>query len=207
MHLAEYLATIVILIAIPGPDVLVVLRSALLHGRGFAMAAMLGAVSGTALHTMAASLGLSALIVASPQAFEIFRVVGVVYLAIIGLQALRRAFIGEAVTGTEVSDVTTAPQRSGAFWRGLFTDVSNPKMLLIFVTLLPQFLSTPQNAPVQLFLLGVLFWGVASTWLITIALGASRLRPLLSRRLPQRILNTAAGVVFLSFGARLALES
>jgi threonine/homoserine/homoserine lactone efflux protein len=146
------LATFVIAIT-PGPDMTLFVGRALSQGRAAGMACMLGAMSGVLVHTCLVALGLSALIVASPKAFLVLKAVGAAYLIWLALNAIRKgsAFSPEAKEGARHSLFRN--------WAtGLGINLLNPKIILFFMTFLPQFVSPADpHAPAKLFILGLLF--------------------------------------------------
>ncbi|WP_048647302.1 LysE family translocator [Nitratireductor soli] len=146
------LATFVIAIT-PGPDMTLFVGRALSQGRAAGFACMFGAMTGILIHTALVALGLSALIVASPQAFLVLKVFGAGYLIWLAFQAIRR---GSAFS----------PEKQGSTRRSLFKNwatglginLMNPKIILFFMTFLPQFVSASDpHAPGKLFFLGMLF--------------------------------------------------
>ena len=146
------IATFIIAIT-PGPDMTLFVGRALSEGRAAGFACMFGAMTGIIIHTALVALGLSALIVASPQAFLVLKICGASYLVWLAWQALRHgsAFSPEKKAG---------PGRSlfENWATGLGINLLNPKIILFFMTFLPQFVSASDpNAPGKLFFLGLLF--------------------------------------------------
>lgn len=145
-------ATFIIAIT-PGPDMTLFVGRALSEGRAAGFACMFGAMSGILVHTSMVALGLSALIVASPEAFLVLKIAGAGYLVWLAWQALRHgsAFSPEKRAGTGHSLF--------ANWAtGLGINLLNPKIILFFMTFLPQFVSVNDpHAPGKLFFLGLLF--------------------------------------------------
>jgi len=146
-------ATFIIAIT-PGPDMTLFVGRALSQGRSAGFACMMGAMTGILVHTSMVALGLSALIVASPQAFLALKLFGAGYLVWLAWQALRRgsAFSPEKQAGKG--------QRSllQNWATGLGINLMNPKVILFFMTFLPQFVSASDpHAPQKLFFLGLLF--------------------------------------------------
>lgn len=145
-------ATFIIAIT-PGPDMTLFVGRALSEGRAAGFACMLGAMTGVLVHTTMVALGLSALIVASPQAFLVLKLFGAGYLVWLAWQAIRHgsAFSPEKQAG-----------KSRSLWQnwatGLGINLMNPKVILFFMTFLPQFVSASDpHAPGKLFFLGLLF--------------------------------------------------
>jgi threonine/homoserine/homoserine lactone efflux protein len=145
-------ATFIIAIT-PGPDMTLFVGRALSEGRAAGFACMFGAMTGVIIHTALVALGLSALIVASPQAFLVLKIFGAGYLVWLAYQAIRNgsAFSPEKKAGSGRSLFQN--------WvTGLGINLLNPKIILFFMTFLPQFVSASDpNAPAQLLFLGLLF--------------------------------------------------
>jgi threonine/homoserine/homoserine lactone efflux protein len=145
-------ATFIIAIT-PGPDMTLFVGRALSEGRTAGFACMFGAMTGVIIHTALVALGLSALIVASPQAFLVLKIFGAGYLMWLAYQAIRNgsAFSPERKAGTG----RTLFQNWAT---GLGINLMNPKVILFFMTFLPQFVSASDpNAPAKLLFLGLLF--------------------------------------------------
>lgn len=145
-------ATFIIAIT-PGPDMTLFVGRALSEGRAAGFACMLGAMTGVLVHTTMVALGLSALIVASPQAFLALKLFGAGYLLWLAYQAIRHgsAFSPENRAG-----------KGHSLWQnwatGMGINLMNPKVILFFMTFLPQFVSASDpHAPQKLFFLGLLF--------------------------------------------------
>ncbi|MCT7377784.1 LysE family translocator [Chelativorans salis] len=166
-------ATFVIAIT-PGPDMTLFVGRALSQGRAAGFACMFGAMTGILVHTLLVALGLSALIVASPQAFLALKIFGAGYLVWLAWQAIRR--------GSAFSPETKAGAGRSLFknWAtGLGINLLNPKIILFFMTFLPQFVSSSDpHASSKLLFLGLLFIPLAlpiTTPMVLAADGFSKL--------------------------------
>jgi threonine/homoserine/homoserine lactone efflux protein len=189
--LAFSLASLVLFIT-PGPDMSFYLAKTLQGGRPAGVAAMLGALSGCFAHTIAAALGLSALIAASATAFGALKVLGALYLLWMAFEAIRH---GSALTLKE--DGGSAPSLGRTFLLGLGINLTNPKVVLFFLTFLPQFIEAGDSyAPRKLFFLGCWFVLICSPLATLQILIADRFIAALksSPRLMRRIDYTFAGV-------------
>ncbi len=146
------IATFVLAIT-PGPDMTLFVGRALSEGRAAGFACMFGAMTGILIHTALVALGLSALIVASPEAFLVLKVFGAGYLIWLAVQAIRK--------GSAFSLEKRAVRSRSLFrnWAtGLGINLLNPKIILFFMTFLPQFVSANDpHAPGKLFFLGLMF--------------------------------------------------
>lgn len=151
--LIQFAIATVILAITPGPDMTLFVSRTLSQGRATGFASMAGALCGTLIHTTLVVVGISALIVASPMAFFVLKIFGAGYLVFLAWQAITKgsAFSPEKKTGPEISLL-----RSWA--AGLGVNLLNPKIILFFMTFLPQFVSAHDaNAPGKLFFLGSMF--------------------------------------------------
>lgn len=146
------LAASVITVA-PGPDNMMVLSIGMAKGRLPGIAFGLGCALGCLSHTLLAVLGVSALIAASPEAFTVLKVCGGLYLVWLGVNALRSA--GGASVG-KASDDRQSPRK--LFLKGIVANAINPKVILFFLSFLPQFI-VPGHGSVaaQMAWLGIIF--------------------------------------------------
>jgi threonine/homoserine/homoserine lactone efflux protein len=195
MHLLPFLAISAIVVVTPGVDMALVTRNALLRGRAAARATALGVNLGIFIWTLAAALGLAAVIAASATAFMAIKLVGALYLVYLGLRTL----LGSA-------EPSAIPARGSAFRQGLASNLLNPKIAVFFTSLLPQFVDAQHAQPEDLLLLGVLFNCMGVVWLLTYAELAARGRDLLRRPRVKRTLDRLSGVALIALGVRLAAE-
>lgn len=175
--LAFTLAAFVLAIT-PGPDMTLQISRALSSGRTAAFACGFGAFVGIAVHTLLVAFGVSALVVASPTAFLILKFGGAAYLLFLAVQAIR--------TGSSLNvTVTKAVERSLVehFLQGLTVNLINPKVILFFMTFLPQFVAATDPAITgKLIFLGFFMIVVSLPVLAAIVLGAHGLSEWLKRR-------------------------
>ena len=195
MHLLPFLAVSAIVVVTPGVDMALVTKNALLHGRSAARATAIGVNLGIFLWTLAAALGLAAVIAASAVAFTAIKLVGALYLVYLGLRALFGSH-----------EPAIAPAGGSAFRQGLASNLLNPKIAVFFTSLLPQFVDAAHAEPQDLLLLGVLFNCMGVVWLLTYAELAARGRDVLARPRVKRALDRLSGVALVALGFRLALE-
>jgi threonine/homoserine/homoserine lactone efflux protein len=146
--LLAYTVACFVLFITPGPDMSLFLAKTVSGGRRAGMAAMLGAFTGCLVHTMLAALGLSALLAASATAFFVLKVVGGFYLLWLAIDAVRH---GSALNVR--SDALAELSVWRTFLVGVGVNLTNPKVVLFFVTFLPQFVtpSDPYSAQKLLF--------------------------------------------------------
>ena len=202
--LAQFAVATLILAITPGPDMTLFVGRALAEGRSAGFACMAGAMSGIVLHTALVALGLSALIVASPQAFFVLKVAGAGYLIFLAFQAIRHgsAFSPEA-----------KPERQRPFFRnwalGLTINLLNPKIVLFFMTFLPQFVTASDPyAPQKLLFLGLLFIPLSLPVTVPMVLAADSFSSML-KRAPRlmRLTDYLFAGVFSAFAFRILTAS
>jgi threonine/homoserine/homoserine lactone efflux protein len=200
VHALPFLVVSAVVVVTPGVDMALVTKNALLHGRRSAQATAMGINLGILVWTIAAALGLAALIAASAAAFTIVKLAGAAYLIYLGVQALRGSR-GELVDGSPHT-----PRRGSAFRQGLASNLLNPKIAVFFTSLLPQFVDAGQAGPRELLLLGALFNLMGLVWLMSYAALAARGRDLFRRPRVRRAIDRVTAVTLIGLGVRLAFE-
>jgi len=199
-QILAFLATAVVLTATPGPDNLMVLSMGMSRGRRAGMAFGLGCALGCLSHTLLAVIGVSALVAASPFAFTLLKVTGGVYLVWMGVQAWRHA--GAVKLGGQADEATPLRQ---LFVKGLVANAINPKVVLFFLSFLPQFVVASQGqVEGQLGLLGLLFTAQAALLFGLLGYFSGSVGAWLNRRPSAgQWLDRLAGTVFIGLGLRM----
>ncbi len=204
----EFLAFAVVLVVIPGADFAVVTKNTLVGGRRRGRWTALGVSSSNLVQGSAAAAGLSALIVSVQPLFEAIKWAGVAYLAYLGVQALRSARRGEyaPLDDDDAQKTGQKTAQSVAGWRqGFLSNITNPKVLVFYLAVLPQFL-TPGAGLGWLLVLAWSHAVLSLCYLLVLVTGLHSARRLLLRRKVRRTLDATTGAVLLGFGARLATE-
>ena len=189
--------TAVALLLVPGPAVLYVVVQSAEQGRRVGLASVAGIHLGTLVHVAAATVGLSALVVASAVAFSTVKYAGAAYLIYLGVRRL-------LARAEDLELRRTREPLRRAFARGIVVNVLNPKTALFFLAFLPQFVD-PHRGGVwsQVLVLGLLFVGLGLVSDSLYALVAGTVGGLLRRR--RRALRYGSGLVFVGLGAAAAL--
>ena len=199
-----FVGVVAVIVVVPGPDMALVLRNGLAHGRRAAVETALGINAGLLVWAFAAALGIAALLSASAPAFTALKIAGAAYLVVLGLRALVDAW-----RGTPVADATGAtdlPRRPSPFRQGMVTNLLNPKIALVFTTLIPQFVDPDGPAAAQTVLLAAIFIAMGLVWLVSYALVVARVGAVLRLPALRRFLDAVTGVVLTALGVRLALD-
>lgn len=193
--------TVLPLVAIPGPDMMLCIAQGLSRGPSGAWRAVNGITLGYLAHAVLAAIGVAAVVAASPVLFETVRWIGIAYLAWIAFGMLRSAF-------ASASHAPTLPEaRPLSLWRGFLTSFLNPKVLFVYLSIVPQFIDPAGNAAVQAFVLSI-----ANALLAYIVYAAVGLVAARSARIGQqsplrlRIAEGTGGTLLGGVAAKLATE-
>ena len=203
--LVAFAGVAAIIIVLPGPDMALVLRNGVVSGRRAALETALGINAGLLVWALAAALGIAALLNASATAFTALKLAGAAYLVWLGLRALRDAWRG-ASTLPGPAERAQRGRPDSAFRQGLLSNLLNPKIALVFTTLIPQFVEPGDPAVARTVLLAAIFICMGLAWLTSYALLVAQAGRLLRRPVVRRVLNAIVGTALTAFGVRLALE-
>jgi threonine/homoserine/homoserine lactone efflux protein len=210
--LLPFLLVVALLTVTPGPDMVLVLRNGAGGGSTAAWRTGLGCCTGIAAHACAAVLGLSALLAASEAAYTVVKLAGAAYLIWLGASALWRS---RRVPRPEPESVAApaggapaAPRAHvGSYYRqGLLTNLLNPKIALLFLTLLPQFVAAGEPRVATTAKLAVVFLLIAVLWWRLFSLAVGRLGAVMSRPRVRAGLDRVTGLVLVGLGIRVALQ-
>jgi threonine/homoserine/homoserine lactone efflux protein len=202
----SFLVFAVILVLVPGPDFAVVTKNTLAGGRRRGWWSAIGVASSNCVQGAAAAAGISAVIVRSQPVFHAIKWAGVAYLLYLAFQALRSARRGEYAPTNGTGDrEPTAREAIGGWRQGFLSNITNPKVLVFYLAVLPQFLDAHSSVGVLL-LYAFSHATLSLTYLLTLVTFLHRVRRVIERRRVRRSLDTVTGVVLLGFSARLATE-
>jgi threonine/homoserine/homoserine lactone efflux protein len=200
--LAAFALATFLLAITPGPDMTLWMSRTIRDGRVIGMMTLLGTNLGIGIHTLLVAFGVSALVVASPVAFLVLKTGGAGYLLWLAIQALRnRSVLAVKTTGK------TNASMGKAFLNGLWVNLLNPKVIIFFMTFLPQFVSVKDpHVTGKLIFLGVLSIFIALPIAIVVVLGANGLADWLKRK-PQvmRVVDYVFAGVFSVFAVKILL--
>lgn len=201
-HYGAFLVACIALNLTPGLDTFYILARSSGEGRIAGMGAVLGINAGCLVHTMAAIVGLSAILMTWALAFTVLKYVGVAYLCWTGARMLMKRKIAQTAT------VTSGKGFRSAFLQGLLTNVLNPKVALFYLAFLPPFVSLHEpRAQLGLLVLGLSFMGTGLCWSMILAMLGARFQTLVSSKPYVRSwMDRACGTTLLGFGLALAMQ-
>ncbi len=194
-------ATFVLAIT-PGPDMAYFISRTINYGKSHGVAAVFGALSGLFVHTLLAAFGISVLLALAPTAFFTLKIIGALYLFWLAIQALR-------TNGTMAlqGKSNRTPTLKQSYFTGLGINLTNPKIILFFVTFLPQFVSNDDpHASGKLLFLGAEFLIISTPVVLGVVLMAGWLgRVLVQSQKAQQALNWSFAAVFATFAITILM--
>lgn len=188
----------------PGPNNFCALNHGLREGVLAALVGTTGRVAAFAIFLTVSALGLGAMLLASEAAFNLLKWLGAAYLFWLGVQAWRSRDLGGLHSGDAADGATAAPRRwrelmRQEFWLG----ISNPKAMLLFAAIFPQFLDPARPAAMQFVTLGATYLAAEYVSSLVYGLGGRQIRRLVGSPQAARRLNQATGGVFIGAGGAL----
>jgi threonine/homoserine/homoserine lactone efflux protein len=191
----------IILVVIPGPSVLFIVGRALAHGRRAALLSVAGNTTGASIVVVTVALGYGAVAARSVEVFTVLKLAGAAYLVYLGVQTFRhRGDLVAALAGS------AAPAQGRLYWQGVVVGVTNPKVLIFFAAVLPQFVDMGAgNATAQMLVLGLLFALIAATLDSTWGLLAGAVRTWFATSPARlRFVGGTGGLMMIGLGVGLA---
>jgi RhtB (resistance to homoserine/threonine) family protein len=203
----------IVLVMSPGVDTALVTKTTLSSGRKSGSLMVFGLCTGVLVHTFAATVGLSAILMKSAVAFSIVKYAGAVYLLYLGVSAIwstRRKKGRQEDPAQAQADLAAATagatNRVSAFRQGLLSNVLNPKVAIFFLTFLPQFVVPEVSAARQLFVMGGSYAVLTIVWYLVYVHFINYLRKWIQSENVQNWMERVTGAVLIGFGLKLAFE-
>ncbi|HUA12275.1 MAG TPA: LysE family translocator [Solirubrobacteraceae bacterium] len=206
-ELWAFLGVVAVMAVLPGPDMALAIRNGIAGGRRAALLTGLGFAIGLTIWAAASVLGLAALLAALPGAFTAVRIAGAVYLVWLGAGSLRAAYAGSERAGrlslAAREDVASHPRA----WlrQGVVSNLLNPKIALLFITLLPQFVVTGEGRTGATAILAAAMVLLSLAWWVLFAFAVGTISGWLSRPAVRRAVQALAGVILIALALRVAL--
>jgi threonine/homoserine/homoserine lactone efflux protein len=201
-RLLAFIGVAIAVVVIPGPDMALIARNVLRHGRPSGFATSIGVCTGILGWAVAAAIGVSTVLATSATLFTALKVAGAIYLIYLGISTLRQQDLD---LPTARGGTLAQPWRV-AWTQGLLSALLNPKLGVFFLTLLPQFISPGDDAGLRAMQLAVVFDLIGLIWLLVYVALLSAIGSTLRRPGPQRIVRWVTGTVLIALGVRVATE-
>lgn len=189
----------------PGADTLLVVRNALRGGRRDGIATAVGICSGLYVHATLSAFGLSVILMHSAAAFTALKFAGAAYLVWLGWQSLRAAARG--MPAAEATGAEAARVPASRSWReGFLTNLLNPKVIVFYLALLPQFIGADDPVFRKSLLLAAIHAVEGIAWFAVVSVMVDRSRRFFLRPLLRRWIDAACGAFLVALGVRLAMQ-
>jgi RhtB (resistance to homoserine/threonine) family protein len=195
----------IFLIILPGPDTAIATKNTLTVGRSGGLKTALGTCCALLIHTSAAVLGLSAIIVKSALLFSVFKYVGAVYLIYLGVKTLWSLKKREEAASVEMN-TDKQFENTSCFKQGFLTNILNPKVAVFFLTFLPQFVDPGSNTFIPFLIMGITYTVLTSVWFLLYVYLINQISAFMKRPKAQNMIEGITGTILIGFGIKLALE-
>ena len=202
-----FTAVALMIVMVPGVDSLLVLKNTMVHGKKAGFFTMVGIVVALFVWTTLAVLGLATIIAKSMVVFLVIKYAGAAYLVYLGIQSwhakAQNMSLQEVTTleGHAIKNVSLS-----CMTQGITTDLLNPKTLLLYVTLMPQFIQPDFNVNSQLIVLAGILIVLSIAWLGIVILIINGVRKWFMKPTVQSVFNKITGVLLVGIGVRIATE-
>ncbi|WP_342430103.1 LysE family translocator [Neobacillus sp. FSL H8-0543] len=195
----------IFLIILPGPDTAIATKNTVTVGRIGGLKTALGTCCALLIHTSAAVLGLSAIIVKSAYLFSVFKYVGAVYLIYLGVKTLWSLKNKEEAASLEMNTKSQFVNTS-CFKQGFLTNILNPKVAVFFLTFLPQFVDSGSNTFFPFLIMGITYTVLTAVWFLLYVYLINQISAFMKKPKTQNIVEGITGTILIGFGIKLALE-
>lgn len=193
----------IVLSITPGPDTFYILGRTISQGTNSGIASVLGISTGVLVHTLAAAVGLSTILVTSALVFKIIKLIGAGYLIYLGITLI--------LSSKDIHASNRNGLSSSSFWKiyrqGVITNVLNPKVALFFLSFLPQFIDPNRGNVTSFIFLGITYVFVCTVWYLIVAVFSSAIAGTFQKNtLWIRFINKISGAIFIGLGLNLAFS-
>jgi RhtB (resistance to homoserine/threonine) family protein len=195
----------IFLIILPGPDTAIATKNTVTFGRIGGLKTAVGTCCALLIHTSAAVLGLSAIIVKSALLFSLFKYVGAVYLIYLGVKTLWSLKKKEVAASVEMDTKSQFVNKS-CFKQGFLTNLLNPKVAVFFLTFLPQFVDSGSNTFLPFLIMGITYTVLTAVWFLLYVYLINQISAFMKKPKTQNIIEAITGTILIGFGLKLALE-
>ncbi|MGS0477948.1 LysE family translocator [Bacillus mycoides] len=201
-----FILTAILIIIMPGPGFALVTKNTVSHGRNGGIRTVLGTVSGMMIHTIMATLGLSAILMKFAMLFTLIKYAGAFYLIYLAVKSIKSAFSKkeDMLGSVEMNSKDIGTIKS--FRQGFTTAILNPKTAVFFLSFLTQFIVSNQSHLFQFLLLGLTFTTLTAIWYLLYISLIRQLRTFLRKEKVNRTIEGITGTVLLAFGVRLFFQ-
>lgn len=195
----------ILLIILPGPDTAIATKNTLAAGRAGGFKTIFGTFCAILIHTIAAVVGLSAIIVKSAFLFTVFKYVGAVYLVYLGVKTIW-AIKNKKTTKQDEIVSTNKYGNQSHFKQGFLTNMLNPKVAVFFLTFLPQFVDPGTSTIGPFLLMGLTYAILTAIWFVLYIYLVDQISAFMKKPRTTTVIESITGAVLIGFGVKLAFE-
>jgi len=208
VNISVFLVMCILLIILPGPDTAIATKNTLTVSRKGGLQTIIGSCCGLLIHTCAAVIGLSAIIVKSAYIFAVLKYVGAVYLCYLGIKTLwtLRTIRTQSPVVDDVGSIEHKYSHQSCFKQGFLTNVTNPKVAVFFLTFLPQFVDGNSGTFFPFLLMGLIYTALTMLWFIFYVYLLDRISAFMKKPSTKAVIEGLTGAILIAFGIKLALE-
>lgn len=205
--LLGYIPIAMMMVVMPGADTILLVRNTLSHGTKAGRYSTLGMATGLLFWTLIAMLGLAVVIAKSVVLFNVIKYLGAAYLIFLGIKSLfsKSFFSMDTVNETAGDESKKGSAHKESYRQGMLSNIFNPKTVLLYVTIMPQFLDLGGNVNEQLIILGLILTGLAVGWFFLLVFIMDHAKRWLNNTRFQNIFQKSAGALLVGFGIKTAL--
>lgn len=205
-HLLAYISLSALMVIMPGADTILLIKNTLSYGHKAGISTMIGMVAGLLFWALLSILGLALVISNSMILFSLIKYLGALYLIYLGIKII---LAKEMITfATDISKKTASLKHyRDSFMQAFLSNILNPKTILVYLTIMPQFISFNENVNVQLIKLVLIFIMIAMIWFIALVYLINYSKKWLTHSTPQKILQFSASITLIGFGIKTGLGS
>ncbi|MGE7810105.1 LysE family translocator [Lysinibacillus capsici] len=208
VNISVFLVMCILLIILPGPDTAIATKNTLTVSRKGGLQTIIGSCCGLLIHTCAAVIGLSAVIVKSAYIFAVLKYVGAVYLCYLGIKTLwtLRTIRTQSPVVDDVGSIEHKYSHQSCFKQGFLTNVTNPKVAVFFLTFLPQFVDGNSGTFFPFLIMGLIYTALTMLWFIFYVYLLDRISAFMKKPSTKAVIEGLTGAILIAFGIKLALE-
>ncbi|CEA03177.1 Leucine efflux protein [Jeotgalicoccus saudimassiliensis] len=208
-ELISYILVVTVLTIMPGADSMIVMKNTLVYQKSAGRMTVLGILAGHFVWIVISVLGLAVIITNSPALFNIIKYMGAAYLIYIGVKSfMAKTFVSASSLDYAAGEKTKSDGLRTSYMNGFISNILNPKVLIFYITILPQFVGQDTNVSgvVQLVILALIMLVISMSWFLVVVETVNYMKRWLHKPGFQNLLGKGAGIIIILFGIRTALS-
>lgn len=196
----------IVFLIIPGPDTAITTKNTITVGKVGGLKTVLGTCCALLIHTSAAVLGLSAIIMKTALLFSVIKYVGAVYLIYLGVKTLMSLKKKGETTNNDEMNINREFVNTSCFKQGFLTIILNPKTAVLFLSFFPQFVDSSSNSFIPFLIMGATYTIMTALWSVLFVQLLNQISVFMKKPKTQKVIEGVLGTVLIGFGIRLFFE-